>query len=163
MCKSYSSTSCTQMLIWEKGFKAKQENISKLIYSKPIEWDKETTLNSKWICWWWYLCIQITPSFLRKPENNNLTCIVRHMCGTCAGIWHMVHLYKCLKNLFPWPTFDNLTHLPRGNGCHFADDIFRCICVNEKFCFLIKFHWSLFLRVQLTITQHWFRQWLGAE
>ena len=26
-----------------------------------------------------------------------------------------------------------------------------------------KFHWSLFLRVQLTISQHWFRLWLGAD
>ena len=28
--------------------------------------------------------------------------------------------------------------------------------------FRLKFHWSLFLRVQLTIFQHWFRWWLGA-
>ena len=28
--------------------------------------------------------------------------------------------------------------------------------------FRLKFHWSLFLRVQLTISQHWFRWWLGA-
>ena len=28
--------------------------------------------------------------------------------------------------------------------------------------FRLNFHWSLFLRVQLTIFQHWFRQWLGA-
>ena len=28
--------------------------------------------------------------------------------------------------------------------------------------FRLKFHWSLFLRVELTIFQHWFRQWLGA-
>ena len=26
-----------------------------------------------------------------------------------------------------------------------------------------EFHWSLFPRVQLTISQHWFRKWLGAE
>ena len=26
----------------------------------------------------------------------------------------------------------------------------------------LKFHWSLFLRVQITIFQHWFRKWLGA-
>ena len=26
----------------------------------------------------------------------------------------------------------------------------------------LKFYWSLFLRVQLTIFQHWFRWWLGA-
>ena len=29
--------------------------------------------------------------------------------------------------------------------------------------FRLKFHWSLFLRVQLTIFQHWFRKWLGAD
>ena len=28
--------------------------------------------------------------------------------------------------------------------------------------FRLRFHWSLFLRVQLTIIQHWFRWWLGA-
>ena len=47
--------------------------------------------------------------------------------------------------------------LPGQNGRHFAKDIFRCIFVNEKFLFQLKFQWSLFLRVQLTITQHWFR------
>ena len=26
----------------------------------------------------------------------------------------------------------------------------------------LEFHWSLFLRVQLMLFQHWFRQWLGA-
>ena len=26
------------------------------------------------------------------------------------------------------------------NGCHFADNIFRCIFVNEKFVFWLKFH-----------------------
>ena len=29
--------------------------------------------------------------------------------------------------------------------------------------FWLTFHWSLFLRVQLTIFQHWFRWWLGAQ
>ena len=29
--------------------------------------------------------------------------------------------------------------------------------------FRSRFHWSLFLRVQLTIFQHWFRWWLGAD
>ena len=46
---------------------------------------------------------------------------------------------------------------PGQNGRHFADDIFRCIFVNEKICIWLKFHWSLFLRLQLTINQHWFR------
>ena len=29
--------------------------------------------------------------------------------------------------------------------------------------FRLKFHWRLSLRVQLTISQHWFRWWLGAD
>ena len=28
--------------------------------------------------------------------------------------------------------------LPVQNGCHFADDIFKCIFMNEKFCILIQ-------------------------
>ena len=28
--------------------------------------------------------------------------------------------------------------------------------------FRLRFHWSLLLRVQLTISQHWLRYWLGA-
>ena len=33
----------------------------------------------------------------------------------------------------------------------------------KKFEFWLKFHWSLFPRVQLTITQHLFRSWLGTK
>ena len=29
--------------------------------------------------------------------------------------------------------------------------------------FRLKFHWSFFLRVQLTISENWFRKWLGIE
>ena len=42
---------------------------------------------------------------------------------------------------------------PGQNGRHFADDIFKCISMYEKFCILFEFHWSLFLRVPFTIFQ----------
>ena len=33
-----------------------------------------------------------------------------------------------------------------------------------KLCeFRLKFHWSLLVRVKLTIFQHWFRWWIGAD
>ena len=49
-------------------------------------------------------------------------------------------------------------HLPLDkNGRRFAADIFRCIFVIEIFVFWLKFHWRLFLRLQLKINQHWFR------
>ena len=49
------------------------------------------------------------------------------------------------------------THLvntlrPRKHSHHFACDIF--ISLNETHYILFKFHWSLFLKFQLTITQH---------
>ena len=47
---------------------------------------------------------------------------------------------------------------PRQNGSHFADDIFSNAFSWIKMLQLgLKFHWSLFPRVQLTIFQHWFR------
>ena len=32
-----------------------------------------------------------------------------------------------------------------------------------KIVFRFKFHWNRFSKVHLTISQHWFRKWLGAE
>ena len=34
---------------------------------------------------------------------------------------------------------------------------------NKKIVFLIKFHWLIFVRFQLIISQHWFWWWLGSE
>ena len=33
----------------------------------------------------------------------------------------------------------------------------------ESFMFWLKFHWALFLEVQLAISQHWFKLWFVAE
>ena len=47
---------------------------------------------------------------------------------------------------------------PGQNGRHFTDDIFRSFFVNDNFFILwLKFHWSLFLRIELIKSQHGFR------
>ena len=47
---------------------------------------------------------------------------------------------------------------PRQNGRYLAHDVFKCIFLNGNVRKLrSKFHWSLFLRTQLTIFQLWFR------
>ena len=57
-----------------------------------------------------------------------------------------------------------LTHPPWTKWLPFWQTTF-----SNEFCWkqmvecLFKFHWNLFPRVQLTISQHRFRQWLGAE
>ena len=66
----------------------------------------------------------------------------------------MIFCYRASELGWPLSCWLTLTH---QNGRHFADDIFRCIFVNESFVFWLKFHWSLFLWAQLTISQHWYR------
>ena len=44
---------------------------------------------------------------------------------------------------------------PLDNGHHFVDDLFGCIFFTKSLAFLINIHWSLFRRIQLTITQHY--------
>ena len=51
---------------------------------------------------------------------------------------------------------------PIQNGRRFADDVFKYIFLNNNVWIPMKFHCSLFLRVQLTIPQRRFRSWLGA-
>ena len=48
----------------------------------------------------------------------------------------------------------------RQNGLHFPEDIFKCISWLKIYEFRLRFHWSVFLRVQI---QHWFRWWFGAK
>ena len=53
---------------------------------------------------------------------------------------------------------------PRQNGHHFQNTFSNEILFNENVWFSIQiFHWSLFLRVQLKIFQHWFRKRFGTD
>ena len=46
---------------------------------------------------------------------------------------------------------------PRTNGRHFPDDILSRFSLKRTCELRLKFHWNLFLGVQLAIFQHWFR------
>ena len=66
-----------------------------------------------------------------------------------------------------WPSlfFVMLAHLSLDKMGAILQTIFsNAISWTKSFVFQFKFHWSLFPRVQLTITRprHWFRWWLGA-
>ena len=51
---------------------------------------------------------------------------------------------------------------PKQNGRHSPDDILNAFSWTKIYEFRLKFHWSSFLGVQLTISQYWFGQWLGG-
>ena len=51
-----------------------------------------------------------------------------------------------------------LTHLSLDKMAAISQTTFSNTCLWTKSCvFLFKFHWSLSIRVKLTISQHWFR------
>ena len=56
--------------------------------------------------------------------------------GIFATYWIFVYHLLAFVRLYLF----SLTHLslPGQNGRYFADDVFRCIFVNKKFCILIK-------------------------
>ena len=57
-----------------------------------------------------------------------------------------------------------LTHLPLDKMAAISQTTFsNAFSWMKSFVFWFKFRRSLFLRVQLTISQHWFRKWLGAD
>ena len=58
---------------------------------------------------------------------------------------------------------DKLTHWGRDKMAAIFQTIFSNAFSWMKMHELwLRFHWSLFLRVKLTIFQHWFRKWLSA-
>ena len=105
------------------------------------------------------------------------------MCEGVPMSWHhdvLLQQHQLISPWTKWPPFhrryfqmhfrDIITH-PCPNTCksiltHWGQDkmagISQTTCSNtfcwmNSFVFWLKFHWSLFQRVQLTITQHWFR------
>ena len=55
------------------------------------------------------------------------------------------------------------TSMPKQDGRHFADKIFKCIFLNGSCCILSTSHWNMFAMAQLTMIQNWSRFLLGAK
>ena len=57
-----------------------------------------------------------------------------------------------------------LTHWGRDKMDAISQTTFLRVFSSMKIViFWLNFHWNMFARVQLTIIQHWFRLWLGAD
>ena len=83
------------------------------------------------------------------PTTSSFSC-------TWCYISRLRLYYSCctLYNLSP----------PGQNGHHVGRRHFsNAFSWKKMIKFLFKFHWNLFPWVQLTISQHWFSKWLGAE
>ena len=102
-----------------------------------------------------------TVSGLIPANERQCYFVTRSLIGWAQALSIFHRICSCVSVYFVrlW-----LNSSPPGqNDRHFADNIFKCIFMNGKFIFWFDLHWSLFLSIQLTMSQHWFRYWLGAE
>ena len=80
----------------------------------------------------------------------------------------MLYDQQCLKPMVTewriyaknWATINTLRL--KQNGRRFSRRHFQLHLWMEIYMFRLKFHWSLFPMVQLTTSEHWFSEWLGA-
>ena len=98
----------------------------------------------------------INPILLSSNISSKAKQIIAHGCPTCQMDWE-VSVRHCLCLGFSKPV-NVLTHW----GWNKMADILQTPFWNvfswvKMFDFRLKFHWMLLLRVQLTISQHWFR------
>ena len=103
-----------------------------------------------WAIWQWtkWSPVPVDVCFIRCPPTLWSVwphCLQAPSCPPCLSTWQ--HVPASSVNSSP----------PGQNGRHFADYILDAFSWMKSFEFWLKFHLSLFLRVQLTITQHWFR------
>ena len=104
----------------------------------------------------------------------HLSCIIPPICQWCPARNDQMILLKMALKIW----WDLLAFIGWYNGsfgtARFTywgqdkmDNISHTTFLNvfssmKMFAFPLKFHWSLFLSIQLITFQHWFRQWLGA-
>ena len=82
------------------------------------------------------------------------------LTSNSLGAW-----FECPRCSLPWVPGHHfcVNRLrPRQDGCHFPDDNIEMHFL-EFYKFRLRFHWSLFPIVQITIFHHRFRWWVGAD
>ena len=89
-----------------------------------------------------WISIKISLKFVPKGQINNFSALVQIMAWRRPG---------------DKPLSEPMTEFTNAYMHHFSNTFSRM----KMYEFQLRFHWSLFLRVKLTIFQHWFRLWLG--
>ena len=87
---------------------------------------------------------------------HDLICCFHHQT---LRLWGVIYTAQCRHmKLHPPPQYAWIISSSLAQKCPISQMIFsEAFSWMKNFVFWLKFHWSLFLMVQLTIAQHWFR------
>ena len=120
-----------------------------------MTWCHQATSHYLSLCWPRIM----SPYGVTRPQWVNVMSadgLAMQMAWTSAAM-----ILTLFNQKYPGPVQPGWTYLPldRMTSMLFSDSFSWM----KSFSFWLEFHWSLFLRVQLTTTQHLFRKWLGAK
>ena len=103
----------------------------------------------------WNDVYHMLPDIFCRSLINTFPCQLLNLTNTCISYMKTREM-EGEGTVSHWNS-NGFDSSPIGqNGRHFTNDDLRWIYMSKFFVFWLKFHWSLFLRVQLTLTQQWF-------
>ena len=77
---------------------------------------------------------------------------------SCHTHYEVIVMITWIVIIITWPNFSVLTHWGRDKmAAIFQTTFSNAFSWMKMYKFRVRFHWNLFPRVQLTISQHWFR------
>ena len=108
----------------------------------------------------------LVPHMIRGVLINTIFISSNRVLVSLVNIWSLMycpsstsvvrHQYHTM--MYVCQTEFDLTNLPMDKMAAISQTIFSdAFSWMKSFVFWLKFHWSLFPSVQLTLTQHWFR------
>ena len=113
-------------------------------FSRSSRWD---TVPMWRISSCWVSIYSARPVLVRNCGDNHLCVGISITVVSMIICFFPTHrLYSIDVSLIHWGKMIN----------YFADGIFMCILLNENMNFLNNFHWSVFIRDQLIMKDHWF-------
>ena len=118
---------------------------------------------SKFVSAFFKIYLLCSPIFCLSESKKNVLIIIFfilfHLKDVFKFAWNVIS-NKCNK-VFQTYFFNILRH--EQNGWHFANTFSNAFSWKIMQLHWLQFHWSLFLIVELTIIQLWFRFWPGTK
>ena len=151
-----------KLVKWSQGFICKDKqtydyNLTSFCGSQMAVQCKWQWNNSDLLCTWWsFYCVCGSVQISYNPYSSGFLYWLSTWDPFCQHGFILIP-GTCTTKKFPCQNLSQLTHCGRdkmaANSQTTLSNAFSWMKISE---FWLKFHWSLFVSVQLTIFQHWF-------
>ena len=145
-------------VIWNCNFMSNSQHISSVAFSRDVE---------SWVAWsiWWF-CLRLSAFlehfsmflFWKSWINSSFELLGLRVCFAHQIMTQKCYSYHIMYHGTVPHVAQVLTHWGRDKmAAIFQTSFSNAFSWMKMYEFRLKFHWCLFLSVQLAIFQHWFR------